>query len=143
MLLIHFEALNNWTHDLPINREWSAMFLKFLKALKLWFVKSLLISNNFIAALTLSLTSVDNDVRCRHSFFLPPYCEDNFLDPPLSNIQPNYWKKTKYNSLFLQLKFIYSEKATTFCEISNSYLTGSKYTRQIIGRDFAKFCGLC
>ena len=86
-------------------------FFKFLKALKLWFVKNLLISNNFIAALTLSLTSVDNDVRCRHSFFLPPYCEDNFLDPPLSNIQPNYRKKTKYNSLFLQVKIEKCSKA--------------------------------
>ena len=40
-----------------------------------------------------------------------------------------------------QLKFIYSEKATKFCEISTNYLTGSTYIGQIIGGDFAKFCG--
>ena len=40
------------------------------------------------------------------------------------------------------VKFIYSEEATKFCEISNVILTGSKYIGQIIGGDFAKFCGL-
>ena len=40
------------------------------------------------------------------------------------------------------LKFIYSEKATKFCEISTNYLTGSMYAGQIIGGDFAKFCVL-
>ena len=40
------------------------------------------------------------------------------------------------------VKFIYSEKASTFCEISN-YLTGNwQYIGQIIGGDFAKFFGL-
>ena len=34
------------------------------------------------------------------------------------------------------VKFIYSEKTTKFCEISTNYLT------DIIGGDFAKFCGL-
>ena len=91
--------------------------------LNFWLVKYLLISNNFIAALTLSLTSVDNDVRCRHSFFLPPYCEDNFLDPPLSNIQPNYWKKTKYNSLFLQVKIVKCAKALFKSKLENTQET--------------------
>jgi hypothetical protein len=36
------------------------------------------------------------------------------------------------------IKFIYSEKATKFCEISTNYLTGSTY----IGGDFAKNFGL-
>ena len=40
------------------------------------------------------------------------------------------------------LKFIYSEKATKFCEISNVDLTGIYYIGQIYGGDFAKFCGL-
>ena len=38
--------------------------------------------------------------------------------------------------------FIYSEKATKFCEISTNHLTGSKYIGQIIGGDFGKICGL-
>ena len=42
----------------------------------------------------------------------------------------------------LLLKFIHSEKATKFCEIPTNYLTGSTYIGQIIGGDFAKFCGL-
>ena len=40
------------------------------------------------------------------------------------------------------VKFIYSEKATKFCEISTNYLTGNTYLGQIIDGDFAKFCGL-
>ena len=39
------------------------------------------------------------------------------------------------------LKFIYSEKATTFCEIFILLLTGTKYVGQKRGEDFAKFCG--
>ena len=39
------------------------------------------------------------------------------------------------------LKFIYSEKATKFSKISTNYLTWSKIG-QLIGVDFAKFCGL-
>merc|ERR1719362_635500 len=41
------------------------------------------------------------------------------------------------------IKFMYSEKATKFCEISTNYLSyvlPVKY--EIIGGDFAKFCGL-
>ena len=45
-------------------------------------------------------------------------------------------------SLVLLVKFIYSEKTTKFCEISANYLTGSTYIGQIIGGDFANFCGL-
>ena len=40
------------------------------------------------------------------------------------------------------VKFIYSEKATIFCEISNVDLTGTTYIGQIYGGDFTKFCGL-
>ena len=42
------------------------------------------------------------------------------------------------NLIFWEIKFIYSEKATKFCEISTSLL--SIVHRQ--GGDFAKFCGL-
>ena len=42
----------------------------------------------------------------------------------------------------LNLKFIYSEKATKFCEISTVDLTVTTYTEQIYGEDFTKFCGL-
>ena len=44
------------------------------------------------------------------------------------------------HSLFEEVKFIYSEKAKKFFKISTNYLTGRK--GQIIGGDFAKFCGL-
>ena len=40
------------------------------------------------------------------------------------------------------VNFIYSEKATKFCEISTVDLTGTTYVGQIYGGDFAKFCGL-
>ena len=40
------------------------------------------------------------------------------------------------------LKFIYSEKATKVCEISTNYLSYVCTASQIIGGDFAKFCGL-
>ena len=40
------------------------------------------------------------------------------------------WKGSSFN-----VQFIYSEKATKFCEISTKYLT---YIGQIIGGDFAK-----
>ena len=39
------------------------------------------------------------------------------------------------------LKFIYSEKATKFCEISTNYLSYVNTASQI-GGGFAKFCGL-
>ena len=42
----------------------------------------------------------------------------------------------------MHLKFIYSEKATKFCEISTVGLTVTKYIGQIYGEDFAKICGL-
>ena len=42
----------------------------------------------------------------------------------------------------LDMKFIYSEKATKFCEISTIDLTATKYMGQIYGGDFAKNCGL-
>ena len=45
-----------------------------------------------------------------------------------------------YASSFL--KYIYSEKATKFCEISTVNLTGTTYIGQIYGGDFAKFCDL-
>ena len=38
-----------------------------------------------------------------------------------------------------EVKFIYSEKATKFCEIQ---LFDWQYIGQIMGGDFAKFCGL-
>ena len=41
----------------------------------------------------------------------------------------------------LGLKFIYSEKATKFCEISTEDLS-LRSASQIYGGDFAKFCGL-
>ena len=42
------------------------------------------------------------------------------------------------------LKFIYSEKATKFCEISivDLTVTIAYYIGQIYGGDFAKICGL-
>ena len=40
------------------------------------------------------------------------------------------------------VKFIYSEKATKFCEISTLPLTVYKYCSQKLIEDFAKFCGL-
>ena len=39
-----------------------------------------------------------------------------------------------------KLKFMNSEKATKFCEISTIF--DWQYIGQIIGGDFAKFCGL-
>ena len=42
----------------------------------------------------------------------------------------------------IQLKFIYSEKATNFCEISTVDLSYVVCNGQIYGGDFAKFCGL-
>ena len=42
----------------------------------------------------------------------------------------------------MNLKFIYSEKATKFCEISTLDLTVTKYIGQIYGGDFAKIRGL-
>ena len=50
--------------------------------------------------------------------------------------------RTIYFSIaFIFLKFIYSEKATKFWEISNQ-LFDWQYIGQIIGGDFARFCGL-
>ena len=40
------------------------------------------------------------------------------------------------------VKFIYSEKATKFCEISTVDLSYVCSASQIYGGDFAKFCGL-
>ena len=48
---------------------------------------------------------------------------------------------TSDNDYFL-LKFIYSEKATNFYEISTVDLTVTTFVGQIYGGDFAKFCGL-
>ena len=44
--------------------------------------------------------------------------------------------------LLHELKFIYSEKATKFCEISTVNLTVTTYIGQIYGGDFTKNCGL-
>ena len=46
-----------------------------------------------------------------------------------------------FTSQFMSVKFIYSEKATKFCEISTSDLTITNIG-QIYGGDFEKFCGL-
>ena len=43
---------------------------------------------------------------------------------------------------FVMVKFIYSEKATKFCEISTLDLLCLFSVSQIYGGDFAKFCGL-
>ena len=43
---------------------------------------------------------------------------------------------------FFCLKFINSEKAKKICEISTNYLSLCSTASQIIGGDFAKFCGL-
>ena len=40
------------------------------------------------------------------------------------------------------IKFIYCEKATKFCEIYTNYIFVLCTASQIIGGDFAKFCGL-
>ena len=51
---------------------------------------------------------------------------------------------TKIGPIFTKLfrsSYMYSEKATKFCEIS-SQLFDWQYIGQIIGGDFAKFCGL-
>ena len=48
-----------------------------------------------------------------------------------------FFDRKRFNHLLL--KFIYSEKATNFCEISTADLS---YNGQIYGADFAKFCGL-
>ena len=42
----------------------------------------------------------------------------------------------------MYVKFIYSEKANNFCEISTVDLTVTKYIGQIYDGDFVKFCGL-
>ena len=42
------------------------------------------------------------------------------------------------NTIVYIIKFVYSEKATKFCEISTLLLS----TVQKLGGDFAKFCGL-
>ena len=42
---------------------------------------------------------------------------------------------------FFQIKFIYSEKATKFCEIFPLTFDYSTYSQKL-GEDFAKFCGL-
>ena len=42
----------------------------------------------------------------------------------------------------LLLKFIYSEKAKIFCEISTVDLSHVSSNDQIYGGDFAQFCGL-
>ena len=55
------------------------------------------------------------------------------------------FNEPRYNYCHLYLcivKFIYSEKATKFCEISIVDLTITMYIGQIYGGDFAKFCGL-
>ena len=44
--------------------------------------------------------------------------------------------------LYVLINFMYSEKATKFCEISTVDLTGTTYIGQIYCGDFAKFCGL-
>ena len=40
------------------------------------------------------------------------------------------------------LKFIYSEEATKFCEMSTVHLTVTTYVGQIYGGDFSNICGL-
>ena len=42
----------------------------------------------------------------------------------------------------VKVKFIYSEKATNFYEISTADLSHVSSNGQIYGGDFAKFCGL-
>ena len=48
--------------------------------------------------------------------------------------------QSRYEFWFNLIKFIYSEKATKFCEIFTWLLT--VYCGQKLGEDFAKFCGL-
>jgi hypothetical protein len=47
-----------------------------------------------------------------------------------------------HENCLIALKFIYSEKATNFCEISTVDLTGTTYVEQIYSGDFAKYFGL-
>ena len=49
---------------------------------------------------------------------------------------------SRYILVELAIKFIYSEKATKFCEISTNYLSYVNTASWLIGGDFAKFCGL-
>ena len=44
--------------------------------------------------------------------------------------------------MFCHLKFIYSEKATKYFEISLSLLSTGVHSDKSKGGDFAKFCGL-
>jgi hypothetical protein len=58
-------------------------------------------------------------------------------------IAKNNQKKPLWQLSVQRVKFIYSEKATKFCEIFTNSLTGKwHYIGQIIGGDFVKFCGL-
>ena len=46
------------------------------------------------------------------------------------------------SNLHRNVKFIYSEKATKFGEISTNYLSNVLPVKYLIGGDFAKFFGL-
>ena len=43
----------------------------------------------------------------------------------LPKINQDWYKVTHFVYEFVSVKFMYSEKATKFCEISTNYLTGS------------------
>ena len=85
-------------------------------------------NSKILSPIFVSLTGSNNQLRI-------PQWKGGYIFEYIFNIFPS-------SMLCMKLKFIYSEKATKFCEISTNYLTGSKYIGQIIGGDFAKFCGL-
>ena len=84
-----------------------------------------------------------NDDIINFNCFHPVYLQLIGID--LSQMRSLFWREELY-IVGTYLKLIYSEKATKFCEISTNYFTGStknwQYIGQIIGEDFAKFCGL-
>ena len=75
-----------------------------------------------------------------------------FLSQPLNSSEQHTIADLEFSSDFgyfhgqrkhcLCIKFIYSDKATKFCEISTIDLTGTIYIGQIYGGDFPKIHGL-
>ena len=72
----------------------------------------------------------------------PKYTDSSFTSFANCKKKTCQMAKEIRGGMFCHLKFIYSEKATKYCEIFLSLLSTGVHSDKSKGGDFAKFCGL-
>ena len=119
--------------------QWCLWFLNYWELFSFTYFFPFLFLKN-----STKMTVRPNDLRCSCFYLWFFFCHFMTILTTLTIFtQLLFCTKSQGNSTIVkfEIKFIYSEKATKFCEISTvdlSYVVPVKY----YGWDFAKFCGL-